>query len=128
MPPFGPLYHQDVVVDRSLVDDRDIVFDAGSHHESIRMPYRQFERLVQPTVAPFGFEPMPASRRRETELAADAVCGAAVRASAAWGWSDYHGERYYFCSQVCKMEFDDNPAGYAHQPEGADDSRRRRES
>jgi hypothetical protein len=48
MPPFGPLYRQKVVVEEILANDREIVFDPGSHRE-----------------------------------------------------------RYYFCSQACKVEFDD---------------------
>jgi Ala-tRNA(Pro) deacylase len=54
MPPFGPLYEQPVMVDRSLTSDPEIVFNAGSHHEAIRMRYRDFEDLVKPLIAEFG--------------------------------------------------------------------------
>lgn len=54
MPPFGPLYKQPVVVDKSLTSDPEIVFNGGSHREAIRMRYRDFEELVKPTVADFG--------------------------------------------------------------------------
>jgi Ala-tRNA(Pro) deacylase len=54
MPPLGSLYEQPVLVDRSLTTDREILFNAGSHHEAIRMRYRDFEELVKPTVAEFG--------------------------------------------------------------------------
>jgi Ala-tRNA(Pro) deacylase len=54
MPPFGPLYHQPVVVERSLTSDREILFNGGSHHDAIRMNYRDFEELVKPTIADFG--------------------------------------------------------------------------
>jgi Ala-tRNA(Pro) deacylase len=54
MPPFGPLYEQPVVVDKSLTADPEILFNAGSHREAIRMRYRDFEELVKPTVADFG--------------------------------------------------------------------------
>jgi Ala-tRNA(Pro) deacylase len=57
MPPLGPLYKQPVLVDRSLTSDPEIVFNAGSHHEAIRMRYRDFEALVNPTVADFGIPP-----------------------------------------------------------------------
>jgi YHS domain-containing protein len=77
------------------------------------MPYAEFERLVRPTVAAFGIGRRSASSRRERAITADAVCGARVRESVAWGFSEYQGQRYYFCSQACKMEFDDNPAAYA---------------
>jgi Ala-tRNA(Pro) deacylase len=53
MPPFGPLYKQPVVVDKSLTSDPEISFNAGSHREAIRMRYRDFEELVKPTVANF---------------------------------------------------------------------------
>jgi Ala-tRNA(Pro) deacylase len=54
MPPFGPLYHQPVVVDKSLTSDPEISFNGGSHSDAIRMRYRDFEELVKPTVADFG--------------------------------------------------------------------------
>jgi Ala-tRNA(Pro) deacylase len=113
MPPLGPLYRQDVVVEESLADHRDIVFDAGSHREAIRMPYAEFERLVRPTVAAFGIGQLGASRRRQRQVMTDAVCGGGISEGAAWGFSEYHGQLYYFCSQVCKMEFDDNPDAYS---------------
>jgi Ala-tRNA(Pro) deacylase len=54
MPPFGPLYEQPVLVDKSLTTDPEILFNAGSHREAIRMRYQDFEDLVKPTVAEFG--------------------------------------------------------------------------
>lgn len=53
MPPFGPLYGLPVFVDESLTRDREIAFNAGTHHELIRLSYKDFERLVQPKVANF---------------------------------------------------------------------------
>ena len=50
MPPFGNLYGMDVFVSESLTEDEEIVFNAGSHTELIRLPYRDFKRLVQPMV------------------------------------------------------------------------------
>ncbi len=50
MPPFGNLYGLDVYVDPSLMRDREIVFNAGTHTELIRMRYTDFESLVQPKV------------------------------------------------------------------------------
>lgn len=52
MPPFGNLYGMDVYVDPSLAKDKEIAFNAGSHHELIRMEYADFERLVQPEIIP----------------------------------------------------------------------------
>ena len=51
MPPFGNLYGVDVYVDPSLQADEEIVFNAGTHTELIRMRYDDFERLVHPKVA-----------------------------------------------------------------------------
>ena len=52
MPPFGNLYGMDVFVSKTLAADERIAFNAGSHEELIRMAYKDFERLVQPIVAP----------------------------------------------------------------------------
>jgi Ala-tRNA(Pro) deacylase len=54
MPPLGPLYKQPVMVDKRLTADPEIVFNAGSHREAIRMRYQDFERLVKPTIGEFG--------------------------------------------------------------------------
>lgn len=53
MPPFGPLYGQRVFVDEHLTRDDEIVFNAGTHHDAIRMRYQDFASLVQPTVGEF---------------------------------------------------------------------------
>lgn len=52
MPPFGNLYGMRVFVAPHLREDDRIAFNAGSHSEMIRMPYDDFERLVEPVVAP----------------------------------------------------------------------------
>jgi Ala-tRNA(Pro) deacylase len=48
MAPFGNLYNLPVYVDYSLTDNEEIVFNAGTHVDTIRMKYRDFVRLVQP--------------------------------------------------------------------------------
>jgi len=53
MPPFGNLYGMDVFAAKSLSDDEEISFNAGSHTELIRIPYGDFERLVGPKVVSF---------------------------------------------------------------------------
>ena len=53
MPPFGNLYGMDVYVAPALTQDEEIAFNAGSHTEVVKMPYREFERLVHPMVADF---------------------------------------------------------------------------
>lgn len=53
MPPFGNLYGLEVYVDRSLTDDEEIVFQAGTHHEAVKLRYHDFANLVRPVVAEF---------------------------------------------------------------------------
>lgn len=53
-PPFGNLYGLPVFVDRTLTEDQDIFFEAGTHKEAIKMAYADFERLVHPKVGGFG--------------------------------------------------------------------------
>lgn len=53
MPPFGNLYGLPVYVDKSLTQDKEIAFNAGSHLELIQMSYSDFERLVKPQVLEF---------------------------------------------------------------------------
>lgn len=50
MPPFGNLYDLPVFVAESLTEDEQIAFNAGSHSEVIRLAYKDFEALVQPTL------------------------------------------------------------------------------
>lgn len=52
-PPFGNLFDLDVVVDKSLTDDEEIVFNGGSHWQTIKMRYEEYERLVRPRIAEF---------------------------------------------------------------------------
>jgi len=47
MPPFGNLYNLPVYVDESLTKDDAIVFNAGSHTQTVRMKYLDFARMVQ---------------------------------------------------------------------------------
>jgi Ala-tRNA(Pro) deacylase len=54
MPPFGCLYGRRVFVDYTLTLDPDIVFNAGTHVDAIRMRYADFADLVKPTVGDFG--------------------------------------------------------------------------
>lgn len=112
MPPLGPLYGQRVFVDKKLTADSEITFSAGSHHDAIRMPYREFERLVQPAVAEFAAGPSIRSTQRAVTVT-DPVCGASVEEHKAVARSEHRGEMYYFCCQGCKMEFDDNPYAYS---------------
>ena len=53
MPPFGNLYELEVYVDTALAEQPHIVFQAGSHVETIRMAYQDFATLVQPKIVDF---------------------------------------------------------------------------
>ena len=50
MAPFGNLYGLPVFVDKSLVEDAEIVFNAGTHVDTIRIKYADFSRLVKPVI------------------------------------------------------------------------------
>ena len=62
MPPFGQLYGMPVFADETLTRDREITFNAGTHHELIRLSYEDFARLVQPKVARFSTAAEAATR------------------------------------------------------------------
>ena len=59
MPPFGNLYDMAVYADQRLREDQHIAFNAGTHAELIQLPYRDFERLVKPTVADLAYKAAP---------------------------------------------------------------------
>jgi Ala-tRNA(Pro) deacylase len=58
MPPFGNLYKIPVYVDQSLTEDEEIVFQAGTHSDAIRMRYWDFAALVFPVVTEFHRSPV----------------------------------------------------------------------
>ena len=53
MPPFGNLYGLPVYVEESLARDPEIVFNAGTHQDTIHLKYGDFARLVQPRIFSF---------------------------------------------------------------------------
>jgi Ala-tRNA(Pro) deacylase len=53
MPPFGNLYKVPVYVDRVLTEDPEIVIQAGTHRDSMKIAYKDYARLAQPVVADF---------------------------------------------------------------------------
>ena len=57
MPPFGTLYKQRVFVDASLVGDPEMVFNAGTHSDCIRMHYGDFAELSNPIVGAIARRP-----------------------------------------------------------------------
>lgn len=55
MPPFGngTLFELPVYVDSHLSMEPEIAFNAGTHHDVVRLPYAEFARLVKPHVLQF---------------------------------------------------------------------------
>jgi Ala-tRNA(Pro) deacylase len=53
MPPFGNLYGVPTFVERSLAEDESIIFQAGTHTDTIRVAYKDYDRVVKPVVAEF---------------------------------------------------------------------------
>jgi Ala-tRNA(Pro) deacylase len=58
MPPLGPLYRQMVYADEALADDDEIVFNAGTHGDAIRMRFDDFEAIAHPIVGRFARRPV----------------------------------------------------------------------
>ena len=46
----------------------------------------------------------------------DPVCGMLIEQSGAVARSDFEGTTYYFCSEECKRDFDQNPERYLEKP------------
>jgi Ala-tRNA(Pro) deacylase len=51
------LYLQRVFVDQCLVGEAEMVFNAGTHTDAIRMHYWDFAELAHPVVGVFGCQP-----------------------------------------------------------------------
>ena len=53
MPPFGHLYDVTTYLDQSLNGADNIVFEAGTHSDAIKISFADYERLAKPNVADF---------------------------------------------------------------------------
>lgn len=53
MSPFGNLYNVPIAVDRALEGAEEIVFNAGSHTDTIKMRFRDFAALAHPKAGAF---------------------------------------------------------------------------
>jgi Ala-tRNA(Pro) deacylase len=53
MPPFGNLFGLTVYLDASLVDEKFIGFNGGTHRDLIHMRVGDYLRLVQPLIGEF---------------------------------------------------------------------------
>jgi Ala-tRNA(Pro) deacylase len=59
LPPFGSQYGLETLVDASLAEDDEIVFEGNAHREAFRMKYREYENLENPQVAVFAYHTCP---------------------------------------------------------------------
>jgi Ala-tRNA(Pro) deacylase len=71
MPPFGAVYGHRVFVDRCLVGEPEMVFNAGTHTEAICMHYGDFADLARPIVGSFG---LPPAQRHKTPADSRLAC------------------------------------------------------
>ena len=53
-PPFGNLYGLDVYADKSLRDNDTVVFNAGTHTDTVRIKFDDFVRLAKPHLVDIG--------------------------------------------------------------------------
>ncbi|MFQ5798104.1 MAG: aminoacyl-tRNA deacylase [Bacteroidota bacterium] len=51
MPPIGPIYNLPVVVSKALAEKPEIIFNACTHTDCLKMKYADFEKVVNPQVA-----------------------------------------------------------------------------
>src|SRR3989338_683316 len=68
MSPFGNLYGVPVIVDRELGEAEEVVFNGGSHTETVKLRYRDFAALVHPKTGAFSLsikKPARAKRPRK---------------------------------------------------------------
>ncbi len=53
MPPFGNLYDLPLWLDERLTKCEHVVFNAGTHTDTVKMSFSDYERLASPTVGSF---------------------------------------------------------------------------
>lgn len=53
MPPFGNLYGVPVYIDACFPKETEFFFQAGNHHEVVRMSYGDYQRAAKPVVGEF---------------------------------------------------------------------------
>jgi len=57
MPPFGMMHGHPVFIDRCFVGEPEMIFNAGTHTDSLCMHYSDFAEIVRPVVGSFGMPP-----------------------------------------------------------------------
>ena len=65
-PPFGTMYGHRVFVEQCFVGEPEMVFNAGTHTESLCMHYSDFAEMVKPVVGTFGLRPGRSRTTRES--------------------------------------------------------------
>ena len=53
LPPFGSQYGMQTLVDESLAEDEEVVFEGNTHHEAFRVRFADFRRIEEPIVRRF---------------------------------------------------------------------------
>lgn len=53
-PPFGHLYGLKVYADKILENEEEIVFNAGTHKDVVKLKFRDYKRLSDPIIADIG--------------------------------------------------------------------------
>jgi Ala-tRNA(Pro) deacylase len=64
MPPFGMMHGHPVFIERCFVGEPELVFNAGTHTDSLCMHYADLAEIVRPIVGSFANAPNRPQRRR----------------------------------------------------------------
>ena len=56
LPPFGSQYGMQTLVDSSLAEDDEIVFEGNTHEQAIRMSFEDFRRIECPLIGSFAIK------------------------------------------------------------------------
>jgi len=54
-PPFGNLYDMTTIMDKSLESDEEILFQSGTHEQSIKIKMADYMRIVKPKILSFAY-------------------------------------------------------------------------
>ena len=54
-PPFGNMFDMTTLMDREMLPDKFIVFQAGKHNQAIRVNMEDYRKLVRPQIMDFGY-------------------------------------------------------------------------
>lgn len=54
-PPVGELYNLPTLMDKRLAKDKEIVFQAGNHHQAVWMSMKDYRKLANPMIGSFSY-------------------------------------------------------------------------